>query len=141
MVVRERQNRKHRVVRGGYTLMEMLVVVAIIVVLAGIGGYLLLPRLQESKENIDLAQTKTLTQACETFQLNNGRWPTSLQELTTTQPNGGRPIVDQAAIMSRSQPDKEFTYDPSGGNNGGLKPDIWIVAADGRQIGNWMQHK
>ena len=43
MLVRERHTPKVFVARGGYTLMEMLVVVAIIVVLAGIGGYLLLP--------------------------------------------------------------------------------------------------
>jgi general secretion pathway protein G len=136
MLIRDRHNRKQSVVRGGYTLMEMLVVVAIIVVLAGIGGMYLLPRLEESKDNLTLTQTKALTQACETFRTNNDRWPQNLQELTAQQPNGGQPLL--APDLLNPPCGGEYRYDAAGPNNNGQKPDIYVDSPTGAKIGNWM---
>ena len=38
--------------RRAFTLMEMLIVVAIIVALAGVGAFYVLPQLNKSKENL-----------------------------------------------------------------------------------------
>jgi general secretion pathway protein G len=121
--------------RRAFTLMEILIVVAIIVVLAGIGGMYLFPRLDEAKEKIAKTQVKqTLTQACETFKLNNGDFPPNLEALTQAQPNGGVPILEADKIMDPwGQP---YGYDASGSHNNGLKPDIWSNHG-GKQIGNW----
>ena len=32
---------------------------------------------------------------------------------------------------------KPYQYDPSGPRNNGRRPDIWTVAPDGLEIGNW----
>jgi general secretion pathway protein G len=135
MLVRERQNQKHRLVRGGYTLMEMLVVVAIIVVLAGVGGYLLLPKVDEAKEDMTLKQAKLLTMAAETYKLENNDWPPNLQVLAQPKPGGSPPYVEEAVLTPPIG--GQWQYDASGGRNKGYKPDIWVDGPHG-QIGNWM---
>src|SRR5947199_297957 len=114
----------HRsVARRGFTLMEILVVAAIIVVLAGLGGYYLMPRVDEAKEKTALSQVKgPLTNACQTYKLNNpqGDYPPSLEALTEQQPNGGKPLLEPDAVLDPwGQP---YGYDPSGQHNNGLKP-------------------
>jgi general secretion pathway protein G len=136
MLVRERPIMSTRPVRGGYTLMEMLVVVAIIVVLAGIGGYYLLPRLDESKEDMTLNQTKMLAHAAETYKIDNGDWPPNLQVLADPRPNGGAPYVEQTALTPPVG--GQYQYDASGSKNNRMKPDIWVTV-NGKEIGNWMQ--
>jgi general secretion pathway protein G len=136
MLIRQRQIKKHRGVRAGYTLMEMLVVVAIIVVLAGIGSIYLLPKLDESKEKIDYATTKQLSEACKMYKLNNGDFPPSLDALAQTQPNGDKPVVEPSLLEPKVG--GQFRYDPAGPHNNGLNVDIWVDGPNG-QIGNWMR--
>src|SRR5260370_21256857 len=102
MLVRQRQIKNARLVRGGYTLMEMLVVADIIVILASIGGYYLLPQVDVAKHNADLAQLKTITQACETYKLHNDTWPPNLEALTTSDPQGGPALIERANIVSKT---------------------------------------
>ena len=137
MLVRNRERQKLAVVRGGFTLMEMLVVVAIIVVLAGIGGYYLLPRLDEAKEDADLIEMKNIDQAVATYHIPNDRWPGNLDELGDASANGGSPLLDKSHLVSKST-GEPFKYDPSGSHNGGTKPDIYIETHRGQTIGNWM---
>src|SRR5262249_45737509 len=63
--------------RRAFTLMEVLVVVAIIVVLAGV-GVAVFRYLDESKEKIALAGTKKLETAVTSYQMSNGQFPDSL---------------------------------------------------------------
>jgi general secretion pathway protein G len=120
--------------RSGFTLMEILVVVAIIVVLAAVGGYYVLPRLEESKEKLASAKLKILDDACGTYHVNNGDWPPSLEALAMQQPTGGAPIIDAEAL--RDPWGNPFGYDPTGAHNNGMKPDVWVNRPNG-QIGNW----
>jgi hypothetical protein len=96
-----------------------------------------MPRLEEAGGAVDLAQTKILTQACEAYKLDNGDWPPNLEALAMQRPNGSAPILDSAALQPRSVPNGRFQYDPSGPNNRGMKPDIWVDGPHGK-IGNWM---
>jgi general secretion pathway protein G len=120
--------------RAAFTLMEMLVVVAIIVVLAGIGGYYLLPRVDEAKESTAKAQLKTLTKACETYKLNEDDWPPSLESLSQQSPKGHLPLLEPDAL--RDPWGQPYGYDPSGTHNSGMRPDIWVNRPN-HQIGNW----
>ena len=138
MLIREQQNQKYRGVRGGFTLLEMLVVVAIIIVLAGVGGYMLLPKLDEAKEDADLIQVKMLTEACSSYKIDKEEWPGSLNDLTVPKANGSLYVENASYLTSKSKPGVQFSYDVSGQHNNGQKPDIWIDTNHGSQIGNWM---
>ena len=73
--------------------MEMLIVVAIIVALAGIGGFFLLGQLsQPRKTSLARRSPVTLTQACQSYYIKNKQWPQSLQILINRDPlNGNSP--------------------------------------------------
>ena len=127
--------REHRAgVRGGFTLMEMLVVVAILVVLAGVGGYEYLKHLDEAKVNAARLQVKTITEAAQAYYVAHGEYPPSLVTLTERDAEGNKPYMDADAL--KTPWGSAYQYDPSGANNGGNKPDVWADSPKGR-IGNW----
>jgi type II secretory pathway pseudopilin PulG len=117
--------------------------VAIIVALAGLGGYYFLGQANEARISTAKIQTKTLTQACETYSLNhNGQWPPSLVTLLGGDEKGSPPILKSKDALIDPW-GNEYGYDPSGAENRAVgnigQPDIWAVAPDGRKIGNWMK--
>ena len=79
--------------RSGFTLLEILIVVAIIVVVAGIGGYYLFGSLEKGKMDAARAQMRVIEQAVDEYRLNhNDRPPNSLQDLLIGDPErGGAP--------------------------------------------------
>jgi len=80
--------------RRAFTLLEVLIVVAIIVMLAGVGGYYLFQRYEEAKLGVARTEAKALAEQVEIYKLNNdGAAPGSIEALATTQPNGGAPLV------------------------------------------------
>jgi general secretion pathway protein G len=123
------------VARAGFTLMEILIVVAIIVVLAGVGTFYLVPMLGGAKDDVAKAQTKTISDACQAFFARNKRMPQNLQELVQRQPDGRAALLEVDAIIDPW--DQPFQYDPSGPMNDGNKPDVWTVSPEGKRIGNW----
>jgi len=123
--------------RSAFTLMEMLIVVAIIVVLAGVGAYYLLPQLEKSKEDAAHLKAKEIEKAVTTFYTRYDRWP-SLEELTQpVQTNSGtdRALMDPEGIVDPWG--KAFTLDTSGPNHQGNAPDIYTTAPSGKVVGNW----
>jgi general secretion pathway protein G len=134
--------RKRELVRGarhGFTLMEVLVVVAIILVLAGLGGYYFLGQAKEAQRSAAKIQVKTLTQATENYALDhNGNFPNSLADLLKRDQNGKGPYLktQDALIDPWGNP---YQYNAQGANNGGMQPDIWAESAQFGKIGNWSQ--
>lgn len=121
--------------RTAFTLLEVLIVVAIIVVLAGAGTVYMFRALDDAKEGTAKSQAAELAKACQGFQIQNGRYPDSLQELTAP-PNGGRPYVEPEKLLDPWG--NPFQYDPQGPNNNGLKPDVFTTnPSSGATIGNW----
>lgn len=121
--------------RQAFTLLEVLVVVAIIVMLAGVGGYYLLQRYEEAKLSRARMDAKGLSQQLETYKLNNGEYPANIEALTQPQPSGGAPFVPPDAI--RDPWGKTYSYDPSGQRNNHAKADVYTTAPNGQVIGNW----
>lgn len=129
------------VVRRGFTLMEMLVVVAIIVVLAGTAIPLIINNLENAKK--DTARTfckATLTQAVEAYKLRINEYPPSLEALTQVWPDGSLPTLKPENIIDPwGHP---YQYSPQGQHNAayGL-PDIWSLGPRVNDpngiIGNW----
>lgn len=127
--------------RAAFTLMEMLVVVAIIVVLAGLGGYYLLGQLNQSRDSAAKAQMQVLTKAVKTYMIDhNGMPPPSLQQLLVGPDELGKGPYLESADALKTPFGTDYVYDPSGANNRGLCPDISCQTPQGKTIGNWSTH-
>jgi general secretion pathway protein G len=131
------RTRRLPVVRTAFTLMEMLVVVAIIVMLAGLGGYYYVKQLDQSKLNTARVQVKTtLTQACENYYVDHqSNYPASLEALLESDAEGHGPYLKNREALVDPW-GKPYQYNSAGPNNGGKQPDIWADSPKG-QIGNW----
>jgi general secretion pathway protein G len=132
--------RTARAARNAFTLMEMLVVVAIIVALAGIGGYYYLQRVDEAKKQVAVTQVRdTLTKAVQTYKIDHGEYPPTLELLLVRSETGHGPYLDNVDALVDPW-GRQYQYDPSGANNNGLKPDIWSESPEG-PLGNWMARR
>lgn len=91
-----RQDNQRRIVRrAAFTLMEVLVVVAIIVILASLGGFLLINQYNESKDEIVKARMKTIETAIDAYYINSkGYYPDSLNALLGTHLKSQKDLLD-----------------------------------------------
>src|SRR6185369_2573758 len=87
MKLRDTRNRTRR---AAFTLMEMMVVVAIIVALAGASIYYMAGQIDEGYKARVQANVKQLSDVMTQYKAQHqGSWPTSLQDLTLKDPNTG----------------------------------------------------
>src|SRR5262245_57503756 len=122
--------------RSAFTLMEMLIVVAIIVALAGIGGFFIMGQLDSAKKDTARIQVKAIAQVCDAYKVKHLRCPDSLQMLLQK---------DDLGIVWMDDPNKlidpwgrPYQYDPNGAQNQGMHADVWSDPPDGTgRIGNW----
>lgn len=134
-----RQTQQTRQARRGFTLMEMLVVVAIIVALAGIGILYLMPQAEEGNKTKIKSDVRDITSAAKIFWINHqGTWPQSLEQLLVKDELGGPYIAKRESLYDPwNQP---YKYDASGPQNNATgnanQPDVWCEAPFGI-IGNW----
>jgi general secretion pathway protein G len=133
--------RKHTaVVRGAFTLMEMLVVVAILVVLAGAAVPIYMKYLDEAKVDRARLDCQMIADACQAYKIRNGDYPASLQILTQPDAQGGTASLEVSALLDPWG--REYHYQAPGTHNAATgKPDVW---SDGPRpgdassmIGNW----
>src|SRR3954454_16855494 len=82
-----------RATRGAFNLLEVLIVVAIIVMLAGVGGFYLFQRYEEAKVGGGKAYCQGVAEQVEILKLNNEPHPQRIDSLPQAQPNGGDPLV------------------------------------------------
>ena len=135
MLTRHTTRQKARTTRRAFTLLEILVVVAIIVMLAGIGGYYYIQQLESARAGRAKADCEGLSAQVEIYKMNNHEYPTSIDQLAAPQPNGGSALVPPD--KTRDPWGKPYTIDPSGQHNSGLKADVYTVTPKGQVVGNW----
>ena len=131
--------RSHRAeIRGGFTLMEMLVVVAIIVLLAAMAAPIVMGRLDDAKRSRALVDCKTWTNAADSYNLKYGNYPASLDALTQPGADGGTPFMERRHLQDPWGQPYQYAY-PGQHNQMTGKPDIWSLGKNGNeQIGNWL---
>jgi general secretion pathway protein G len=103
------QSTHKRMRRNAFTLMEVLVVVAILVVLAGI-GIGVFAYLDSSKEKAAQLQIKNLETAVTSYKLDHGSFPDSLQVLTVPT-DGKAALLEQKDLVDPWG--RQFMYDQS----------------------------
>ena len=135
MIVRKLDRRPSD--RLGFTLMEVLVVVAILVILAGTASVFVFRFLGQAKIDRARSDMATLTRACQAYKLRFDNYPDNLQQLMQP-PDNGKPMMESAQNLVDPW-GNPYQYNPQGPNNQGLKPDIWTTDEDGNQWGNWMR--
>jgi general secretion pathway protein G len=127
MIVQQSRQRK-RQARRAFTLMEILVVVAIIVVLAGIGGFYLMPQLDRAKDDAAKLQAKTISQAVGTYYAHHSTYPTDLSVLTQgDEENNGQPYMAADKILDPWG--KQYQLDTSG-----PEPIVFTMSPKGKRL-------
>ena len=136
MMVRTSQLAARRMVRAGFTLMELLVVVALLVVLAGTGGVIYMNYLEGAKEDVARAQAQEISQAAEAYRVKYGDYPQNLAALTQPTPDG-KVYLEPSALLDPWQRPYQYV-NPGSHHPSTNKPDIWSGGKDGNaQFGNW----
>jgi len=95
---------------AGFTLIEILIVVAIIALLASIVAPNLLGRFERSKEQIGRAQLEVLSAAVQSFYVDVGRCPASLNELLSSTDKKWRGPYLSKQTIPLDQWGKEYQY-------------------------------
>ncbi|MBX9626960.1 MAG: type II secretion system protein GspG [Gemmataceae bacterium] len=119
--------------RAGFTLLEVLVVVAILVILAGVGVVATTSYLERAKRSEARLKCNTIAGAVEAYYLNNQQYPETLDQLLsqgggTALKNGQQDLTDPWG--------KRFNYQvvDMGDGSGNGAPIVWTTANDGTKI-------
>jgi general secretion pathway protein G len=125
---------KHSIARrAGFTLLEVLVVVAIIVILAGGASVYVFGYLEDAKINQARTTMKMLEDAATNYATMNGNPPVSLMELVSPT-SGGRPLINGGPAMLVDPWGNEYQYNPEARNGyGDPAPQVWTTT-NGQQL-------
>jgi general secretion pathway protein G len=125
--------------RIAFTLVEMMIVVAIIVVLAGAATYYMAGSIDKANESKAAADIKSITDACVVYKSqHSGQWPTSLNDLCVKDSNGYGPYLSWKNPEDQLSPwGSPYQMDPAGANNQGLQPDVYAQIPNGGRVVNW----
>lgn len=125
--------------RAGFTLMEVLVVVAILVILASV-AIIAVPRyIDDARKNQALLRAQALAQACESYNLNSANdngYPQTLQDLVTP-PFGGPSFLKNNEKDFMTPWNQPFNYTLHTRNDQTQVPYITTQAPDQTPISNF----
>jgi general secretion pathway protein G len=122
--------------RAAFTLMEMLVVVAILVVLAGAAVPIYLNYLDNAKRDRVKADFKVIETAIQAYYTNNDVYPQQLQNLTVPDPSGHAATLESAALLDPWQ--HPYQYDPNQLHPQSRRPKLMSGGPPGGpSISNW----
>src|SRR5438552_2494695 len=141
MIRRVEKQEVARSIRAAFTLMEMMVVVAILVVLVGVAVPTYMSYLEKSKVKTARADVETISNCCKTFYFDQGTWPSSVQDLA--RPPSGKPYIKSTSLTDPWDQPYQISQGP--GPNmiqvGDEAPDVWSTGppSSPQMIGNWMK--
>lgn len=146
--MRSFQNRTKRggVVRGGFTLIEVLLVLVILVVLGAIAASQFLGVQDRANINAAKAQVSQFATSIDMYRFDTKQYPGELEDLiqkpsdTTLAERWSGPYVDKSKVPVDPW-DNPYKYSKEGKKNS-AKYDVWSTGPDGQDgsdddIGNW----
>jgi len=127
-----RINRNKRTKNSGFTLLELLLVMAILVVLASLSTFAILSLQSNALQKAAFMDITNMTDACKMYKLQVGSFPQKLDDLHVN-PNGlsrtqwGGPYLDKPVAADPWQ--RPYVYTPNDANN---TVDIRSAGPDGQ---------
>ena len=100
------QAHKNRMRRGGFTLIEVMIVVAIILALAGIVAITLFRQKDDATASLAKVDLRTINKAMELFRLDFDRWPTEEEGVAVL---WNKEVLDPEADVAKW---KEYLAEP-----------------------------
>jgi general secretion pathway protein G len=127
--------------RSGFTLIEILVVIIVIGLLAGLVGPRILGRVSEAKSATARTQIELIGVALDNYRLDNGAYPTTDQSLGALQEKPARepiPINWRGPYLKKAIPQdpwgRAYAYSSPGEHNP-TGYDLWTLGRDGQPGG------
>lgn len=132
--------RGRRVVRSGFTLIEVMIVLAIVLALAGLVGVVLFQRQDQAKLDLAKYDLQAIKKAMDFFRLDFGRYPTDEEGVAV--------LWNKELLDSEAEPEKytEYLSEPLAkdrwGNEWGYRAesetregmyDLWSNGPDGEE--------
>ncbi len=108
--------------RRAFTLLELMLVMAILVILASLGTVAVLNMQRGAKVDATVTQIATLAQSCKAFKLHMGYFPSSMDDLLAM-PAGATankwrgPYLDNTSVVPLDEWGSQYTYSPDEVNN------------------------
>ena len=131
--------RRGRIARG-MTLIEIMVVVVIISLVAGVVGVAVLQRLGDAQKRIAYTQIRQLSDALDLYKLSTNRYPSTAEGLgaLAAPKDGSKPFLQ---AVPKDPWGNEYVYVFPGSHNQGSF-DLYSYGPDGVQgggddVGNW----
>lgn len=124
----------------GFSMIEMMVVVTLMAILAGVGTVLFMGRLEEGKKTTARTQALEIAKALDLYKLQTGAYPTTSEGLhVLANPTHGQPIMEKLPLDPWK---REFNYAIPGVHNP-KSFDVWSDGPNGEggetAIGNWSE--
>lgn len=118
--------------RGGFTLIEIMLVIVIIGIIVGIAAPKITGKLNKSQNVAARASLKAIETAVQSYQMDNLRLPDSLEDLTK-QKDGNGPYLKPSELMDPWS--QKYKYTKGGSHGFGF--DLSTSSPDGNEFNNW----
>lgn len=140
------RNRRISTSRGGFTLIEILLVLAILVILGSIAVPMFSGTQEGAEKKAAQIQVSAFSRAIDLYKLSCSKYPSGLQDLAerpsdklTADRWEGPYIEDNKALVDPWG--NQYKYSPNGKHNP-ERYDVWSLGPDGQDgsdddIGNW----
>jgi len=126
--------------RAGFTLVEVLVVVAILVILASLATFATMRVLADAHEKECLLKMQKVEQACKQYYVNNdSNYPQSLEELINPSADGKPPLLEGGPSAITSPWGSPFTMSVMQDNYGSPRVVIQTTNQSGNGSLQWPQ--